>query len=149
MRVSFGAGLRALGREFPEIAFAVENMYPVRVRGREFVPYVPGWDPTEFGFESYTLDLSHCAASRSDAIVMADAMGPGLSTSTSATAPVKAGTNIWCRDAAINRAPSCWRHWVRAGTPGPSRSRWRPGGHARARLGRMISRPLWRSHGRT
>jgi sugar phosphate isomerase/epimerase len=76
--LSFRAGLRALGAEFPEIAFAVENMYPVRVRGREFVPYLPGWDPSKFGFESYTLDLSHCAASRSDAIAMADAMGPGL-----------------------------------------------------------------------
>ena len=64
--------------EFPDIAFAVENMYPVRVRGREFVPYAPGWDPTQAGFDAYTLDLSHCAAARNDALAMADAMGAGL-----------------------------------------------------------------------
>jgi len=75
---TFGTGLKALRREFPEIDFAVENMYPVRVRGREFVPYVPGWDPTRFGFDAYTLDLSHCAAARNDALAMADAMGSGL-----------------------------------------------------------------------
>jgi sugar phosphate isomerase/epimerase len=46
--------------------------------GREFVPYQPGWNPTESGFDAYTLDLSHCAASRTDALAMADAMGAGL-----------------------------------------------------------------------
>jgi sugar phosphate isomerase/epimerase len=75
---NFAAGLRRLGAEFPGISFAVENMYPLRVRGREFVPYVPGWDPSQHGFDAYTLDLSHCAAARSDALAMADAMGKGL-----------------------------------------------------------------------
>jgi len=74
----FGKGLASLSKSFPEIAFAVENMYPVRVRGREFVPYFPGWDPTRTGYDAYTLDLSHCAAARGDAMDMADAMGPGL-----------------------------------------------------------------------
>jgi sugar phosphate isomerase/epimerase len=74
----FGDGLRRLGKEFPAVSFAVENMFPVRVRGREFVPYVPGWDPTKAGFDAYTLDLSHCAAARTDALAMADAMGPAL-----------------------------------------------------------------------
>jgi sugar phosphate isomerase/epimerase len=75
---TFPTGLTKLHAEFPQIAFAVENMYPVRVRGREFVPYVPGWNPTTSGFDAYTLDLSHCAAARNDALAMADAMGPGL-----------------------------------------------------------------------
>ena len=74
----FGAGLKRLGKSFPDIAFAVENMYPVRVRGRSFVPYFPGWDPTATGYAAYTLDLSHCAAARNDALTMADAMGSGL-----------------------------------------------------------------------
>jgi sugar phosphate isomerase/epimerase len=74
----FGAGLRALTRQHPGIDFAVENMYPVRVRGREFVPYLPGWDPSRFGFDAYTLDLSHCSAARTDALDMADAMGSNL-----------------------------------------------------------------------
>ncbi|HEX2774024.1 MAG TPA: sugar phosphate isomerase/epimerase, partial [Micromonosporaceae bacterium] len=60
------------------VRFAVENMYPVRMAGRQFVPYVPGWDPTEAGYDSYTLDVSHCAAAQGDALAMADAMGAGL-----------------------------------------------------------------------
>ncbi|MDI1460126.1 sugar phosphate isomerase/epimerase [Catellatospora sp. KI3] len=60
------------------IRVAVENMYPVRMGRRQFVPYAPGWDPTETGYDSYTLDLSHCAASRSNAMIMADEMGAGL-----------------------------------------------------------------------
>jgi sugar phosphate isomerase/epimerase len=75
---SFGAGLARLASKHPGIHFAVENMYPVRMAGREFVPYVPGWDPTASGYDAYTLDLSHCAAARNDALAMADAMGPAL-----------------------------------------------------------------------
>jgi len=56
----------------------VENMYPVRMAGRKFVPYVPGWDPTETGYPAYTLDLSHCAASHTDAMAMADRMRDAL-----------------------------------------------------------------------
>jgi sugar phosphate isomerase/epimerase len=74
----FQAGLAALAAEHRGMRIAVENMYPVRMAGRVFVPYVPGWDPTVTGYDSYTLDLSHCAASRSDALAMADAMGRGL-----------------------------------------------------------------------
>ncbi len=53
-------------------------MFPVRMAGREFVPYSPGWDPTKVGFDAYTLDLSHCSAARNDALAMADAMGSAL-----------------------------------------------------------------------
>ena len=74
----FGAGLRALHKQFPDVSFAVENMYPVRVRGREFVPYLPGWNTSKFGYDAYTLDVSHCAAARTDALAMADAMGSAL-----------------------------------------------------------------------
>jgi sugar phosphate isomerase/epimerase len=74
----FAPGRARLAAEHPKVRLAVENMYPVRMAGREFVPYVPGWDPTLTGYDAYTLDLSHCAASRSDALDMADAMGAGL-----------------------------------------------------------------------
>jgi sugar phosphate isomerase/epimerase len=74
----FREGLARLGAERRSVRFAVENMYPVRMAGREFVPYAPGWDPTVAGFDGYTLDLSHCSASRSDALAMADAMAGGL-----------------------------------------------------------------------
>ena len=75
---TFGAGLGRIAAKHGGIRFAVENMYPVRMAGREFVPYQPGWNPTEAGYDSYTLDLSHCAASRTDALEMADTMGDGL-----------------------------------------------------------------------
>jgi sugar phosphate isomerase/epimerase len=71
--------LDVLSGEFRRLRFAVENMFPVRMAGRDLVPYTPGWDPTLTGYDSYTLDLSHCAASRADAMALADAMGKGLS----------------------------------------------------------------------
>ncbi|MEN3305351.1 MAG: hypothetical protein V7603_1553 [Micromonosporaceae bacterium] len=74
----FVDGLARLRGEHPGIRFAVENMFPVRMAGREFVPYSPGYDPTKVGFDAYTLDLSHCSAARSDALAMADAMGRAL-----------------------------------------------------------------------
>ncbi|MER5453703.1 MULTISPECIES: sugar phosphate isomerase/epimerase family protein [unclassified Micromonospora] len=75
---TFAEGLDTVADEFGGLRFAVENMYPVRMAGRQFVPYAPGWDPTETGYRSYTLDLSHCAASHTDALEMADRMGAGL-----------------------------------------------------------------------
>jgi sugar phosphate isomerase/epimerase len=75
---AFGPGLEQIAAERRGIRIAVENMYPVRMAGREFVPYQPGWNPTEAGYDSYTLDLSHCAAARNDALAMADDMGAGL-----------------------------------------------------------------------
>ena len=75
---NFVAGLAKLQARHPDIAFAIENMFPVKVAGRWFVPYTPGWDPTETGFDAYTLDLSHCAAARIDAFEIAERMGSGL-----------------------------------------------------------------------
>ena len=74
----FRVGIDDLRAKHPDVKIAVENMYPVRMAGRNFIPYSPGWDPTEAGYESYTLDLSHCAAARMDSLAMADAMGDGL-----------------------------------------------------------------------
>jgi sugar phosphate isomerase/epimerase len=75
---TFVTGLAELRAKHPRVRFAVENMFPVRMAGREFVPYAPGWDPTKVGFDAYTLDLSHCSAARNDALALADAMGTGL-----------------------------------------------------------------------
>jgi sugar phosphate isomerase/epimerase len=75
---TFTSGVHELAGKHPTVSFAIENMYPVRMAGREFVPYSPGWDPTAAGFDAYTLDLSHCAASRSDAMAMAETMGGRL-----------------------------------------------------------------------
>ncbi|GGJ91634.1 hypothetical protein GCM10010123_21800 [Pilimelia anulata] len=74
----FAAGRARLADEFGHLRFAVENMYPVRLGRREFVPYVPGWNPVAAGYDAYTLDISHCAAARTDPLAMADDMGAGL-----------------------------------------------------------------------
>jgi sugar phosphate isomerase/epimerase len=74
----FTEGLRKLKDRHPSIQFAVENMFPLRMAGRQFVPYNPGWDPTLSGFDAYTLDVSHCAASQLDAIELADRMSGEL-----------------------------------------------------------------------
>ncbi len=75
---NFASGLAKVQAKHPDITFAVENMFPVKMAGRWFVPYTPGWDPTVTGFAAYTLDLSHCAAARTDALELAERMGAGL-----------------------------------------------------------------------
>jgi hypothetical protein len=60
------------------VRFAVENMFPLRARGRAVVPYSPDYDPSEEEFRHFTLDLSHTAVSQSDALAMAERMGERL-----------------------------------------------------------------------
>ena len=60
------------------IRFAVENMFPLRARGRAVVPYAPDWNPLESDYQHYTLDLSHTSVSQSDALAMAKEMGSRL-----------------------------------------------------------------------
>jgi sugar phosphate isomerase/epimerase len=74
----FGEGLRRMAGE-TDVVFAVENMFPLRARGREFIPYAPHWDPTSEDFSHFTLDISHTAVSRSDTLEMAARMGDRLS----------------------------------------------------------------------
>ena len=64
-----------------DIRFAVENMFPLRVRGREVSAYQPTWDVAadDKPYRDYTLDLSHTSVSRSDALAMLAAMGKRLS----------------------------------------------------------------------
>jgi sugar phosphate isomerase/epimerase len=66
----FERGLAAMAAE-TDVMFAVENMYPLRVGGSMVVPYSPHWDPTALDVPHVTLDLSHTAASGSDALAMA------------------------------------------------------------------------------
>jgi sugar phosphate isomerase/epimerase len=60
------------------VALAVENMFPVTRAGVRSVPYSPGFDPTDVGYEHYTLDLSHTAVAGGDALALLDRMGSGL-----------------------------------------------------------------------
>ena len=60
------------------VALAIENMYPWRAGAREVLAYLPGWDPTEFGYRHYTLDLSHAATAGIDSLELAKRMGDRL-----------------------------------------------------------------------
>ena len=73
----FLGGIQEMAGE-TEVRFAVENMFPLRARGREVTAYAPGWDPTEEDFPDFTLDLSHTSVSQSDALAMAAVMGDRL-----------------------------------------------------------------------
>jgi sugar phosphate isomerase/epimerase len=77
---TFRQGIARMAQETP-VRFAVENMFPLRVRGREISAYQPTWDVASDGngYRDYTLDLSHSAVSKSDAIAMLAAMGDRLS----------------------------------------------------------------------
>ena len=99
---------RDYARDFADgLATVCATRFPGSLRGGEHVPGAdgraasscrtrPGWDPTEAGYDAYTLDLSHCAASHSDALAMADRWAPAWPTCTSATAPARAATSTWC-----------------------------------------------------
>jgi sugar phosphate isomerase/epimerase len=73
----FHAGIVQMAED-TEVRFAVENMFPLRVRGREVSAYQPTWDVAadDDPYRDYTLDLSHAAVSQSDALAMLAAMGP-------------------------------------------------------------------------
>ncbi|HXV93740.1 MAG TPA: sugar phosphate isomerase/epimerase [Pseudonocardia sp.] len=68
----------ARAEETSGVTLAIENMFPVARAGVRAVPYSPGFDPTEVGYAHYTLDLSHTAASGSDALAMLERMGDSL-----------------------------------------------------------------------
>ncbi|MGN6608236.1 MAG: sugar phosphate isomerase/epimerase family protein [Jatrophihabitans sp.] len=76
---SFHRGIARMANETP-IRFAVENMFPLRVRGRVVSAYQPTWDVAGDvePYPDYTLDTSHSAVSQSDALAMLDAMGDRL-----------------------------------------------------------------------
>ncbi|MGW8698928.1 sugar phosphate isomerase/epimerase family protein [Streptomyces eurythermus] len=61
-----------------DVRFAVENMYPWRYRDREMLAYAPDWDVTHNDYRHFTIDLSHTATARTDALDMVDRMGDRL-----------------------------------------------------------------------
>jgi len=69
----FLAGIKRMSDE-TDVRFAVENMFPLRARGRAVTPYAPDWDPTDEEFPDFTIDLSHTSVSQSDAMDMARKM---------------------------------------------------------------------------
>jgi sugar phosphate isomerase/epimerase len=73
----FEQGISRMSEE-TDVIFAVENMYPIRSGANEISGYTPHWDPNKLDVPNVTLDLSHTAASASDAIVMANDLGSRL-----------------------------------------------------------------------
>jgi sugar phosphate isomerase/epimerase len=64
-----------------DVVVAVENMYPWRPHSRldrELKAYLPGWDPSEHGYDSVTLDLSHAAIAQQDGMELLDEFGDRL-----------------------------------------------------------------------
>ena len=60
------------------VRIAVENMFPVKVRGAVVNSYRPHWNPVSAGHRWFTLDLSHTATSGTDAVELAEVMGNRL-----------------------------------------------------------------------
>jgi sugar phosphate isomerase/epimerase len=60
------------------VRIAVENMFPVKVRGAVVNSYRPHWNPVSAGHRWLTLDLSHTATSGIDALELAATMGNRL-----------------------------------------------------------------------
>ncbi|MEV6767823.1 sugar phosphate isomerase/epimerase [Nocardia sp. NPDC051030] len=79
------------------VAVAVENMFPMRADtlfrgessirrlerrgggpGPSITTFSPSYDPTDVGFNHYTLDTSHTATAGMDPLVLAERMGSGL-----------------------------------------------------------------------
>jgi len=73
----FEAGLARL-EERTGLAFAVENLYPLRARGTEVAAYAPHWNPVLLDCAHVTLDLSHTAVSGAGALEMAEDLGARL-----------------------------------------------------------------------
>lgn len=60
------------------VAFAVENLYPLLRGETEIAAYAPHWNPVEMDSPAATLDVSHAAVSGSDVLAMAEALGDRL-----------------------------------------------------------------------
>jgi sugar phosphate isomerase/epimerase len=60
------------------VAFAVENLYPLLRGETEIAAYAPHWNPVEMDSAAATLDVSHAAVSGSDVLAMAEALGDRL-----------------------------------------------------------------------
>ncbi|MGH3743394.1 MAG: sugar phosphate isomerase/epimerase family protein [Mycobacteriales bacterium] len=73
----FQAGIHRMGSE-TAVRFAVENMFPLRARGRAVTPYAPDYQPFDDDYPDFTLDLSHTATSQDDALAMYEQIGTRL-----------------------------------------------------------------------
>jgi len=73
---TFARGLGELADE--TVTFAVENMFPLRARGREVSIYAPSYSPVLEPYPHLVLDLSHAAVARVDSLRLLEQMGQRL-----------------------------------------------------------------------
>jgi sugar phosphate isomerase/epimerase len=73
----FQAGIAAMSAD-GEVAFAVENLYPLLRGETEIAAYAPHWNPVEMDSAAVTLDVSHASVSGSDVLAMAEDLGGRL-----------------------------------------------------------------------
>jgi sugar phosphate isomerase/epimerase len=74
----FELGMAKMAEE-TDVTFAVENMFPIRAGTAAMSGFAPHWDPVRLDVPNVTVDLSHTAASGSDAISMVNSLGSRLS----------------------------------------------------------------------
>lgn len=122
-----------------DVKFAVENMYPWRYRDREMLAYAPDWDPTNDDYRHFTVDLSHTATARNDALEMVERMGDRLGHVHLADGNGSAKDEHLVPGAAASPAPRCWRAWPRAVSTAMWSSRSTPAG----RCPPPNARPIW------
>jgi sugar phosphate isomerase/epimerase len=73
----FQTGIAELSEQ-GNVAFAVENLYPLLRGETEIAAYAPHWNPVEMDSAAATLEVSHAAVSGSDGLAMAAALGDRL-----------------------------------------------------------------------
>jgi sugar phosphate isomerase/epimerase len=73
----FQAGIAAMTAD-GDVAFAVENLYPLLRGETEIAAYAPHWNPVEMDSAAVTLDVSHASVSGSDVLAMAEDLGSRL-----------------------------------------------------------------------
>jgi sugar phosphate isomerase/epimerase len=73
----FQSGIAAMSAD-GDVAFAVENLYPLLRGETEIAAYAPHWNPVEMDSAAVTLDVSHASVSDSDVLAMAEQLGERL-----------------------------------------------------------------------
>ncbi len=73
----FEASVRSL-EDRHGVTVAVENMFPVTVRGRDREAYAPSWNPGDLAVDALTLDFSHAALAGVSALDLAQQWGERL-----------------------------------------------------------------------
>lgn len=75
--LQFAEHVRMLSRA-TGITIAVENMYPWRRKKRDYLAYLPHWDPTDQDYDALTLDLSHASTACQSSLELAQTFGSRL-----------------------------------------------------------------------